>query len=146
MNPDDFLDLAIRLSNCHSEAERRTAVSRAYYGLFHLAHRLVSRCGISLPINEAHSKLCHCLTSGSANVDAQAAGSKLNTLRESRRQADYDLDAAECNNPRWVQFPIGLAKQIADALSACSQEPGFGQMRTEIREYARAVRLSVREP
>jgi hypothetical protein len=146
MNPDEFLDLAIKLSNGPSEAERRTAVSRAYYGIFHLAHKLVTMCGVRLAVNEAHAKLCHCLKSGCKNSDAQSAGSKLDTLRESRRRSDYELGDGNCKNARWVQLQIGLARQAADALALCSRDPVFAEISAEIREYAKSVRLQVREP
>jgi uncharacterized protein (UPF0332 family) len=41
MNPDEFLTLAEQLAGQPSEAARRSAVSRAYYGAFHLARGLV---------------------------------------------------------------------------------------------------------
>ena len=37
MNGADFLHLALRLSGGSTEAEWRSAVSRTYYGVFHLA-------------------------------------------------------------------------------------------------------------
>lgn len=46
MDPADFISLAIRLSNNPREADLRTAVSRAYYGAFHLARRLLRDCGV----------------------------------------------------------------------------------------------------
>lgn len=55
MGGRDFLDLAVRLSEGRSEAELRTAVSRAYYAAFHVAKELLEDAGIALPNTaEAH--------------------------------------------------------------------------------------------
>ena len=49
MEGTDFLQLAIRLSAGVTEAEWRSAVSRAYYGAFHVARQFVESCGVTLP-------------------------------------------------------------------------------------------------
>lgn len=47
MDPAEFISLALRLSTSHREADLRTAVSRAYYGAFHLVRELLEDCGVS---------------------------------------------------------------------------------------------------
>lgn len=49
MDGTDFLQLAIRLSGGATEAEWGCAVSRAYYGAFHVARQFVETCGATLP-------------------------------------------------------------------------------------------------
>jgi hypothetical protein len=62
MGGTDFLHLAVRLSGGATEAQWRSAVSRAYYGAFHLARDFVESCGVTLPKTaEAHDKLQWCL-------------------------------------------------------------------------------------
>jgi hypothetical protein len=62
MSPDDFLALAARLSASSGEAERRSAVSRAYYGVFHIARQVIEACGVTCPESaEAHDKISKCL-------------------------------------------------------------------------------------
>jgi uncharacterized protein (UPF0332 family) len=62
MNGSDFLHLAIQLGQSNDEARLRTAVSRAYYGVFHLAKDLLAEFGVQFPATEKqHSKLPHCL-------------------------------------------------------------------------------------
>jgi uncharacterized protein (UPF0332 family) len=51
MNPDDFISLAGKLAaNANAdEATYRTAVSRAYYGAFHLAATFLAELGFAAP-------------------------------------------------------------------------------------------------
>lgn len=51
MNPDDFVSLAGKLAaNANAdEATYRTAVSRAYYGAFHLAAAFLAELGFVAP-------------------------------------------------------------------------------------------------
>jgi uncharacterized protein (UPF0332 family) len=55
--------LANRLSLEADEASLRTAVSRAYYGVFHIARRLVMGFGVDLPRHNEHkhSRIQQCL-------------------------------------------------------------------------------------
>lgn len=62
MEPAEFISLAVRLSNSPREADLRTAVSRAYYGSFHLTRDLLQDCGVQfsgkdLYMAEIHRKL-----------------------------------------------------------------------------------------
>jgi uncharacterized protein (UPF0332 family) len=47
MNWRDFLSLATRLATGATEADWRTAVSRAYYAAFHVARRLFADLNFS---------------------------------------------------------------------------------------------------
>jgi uncharacterized protein (UPF0332 family) len=49
MNGRDFLPLATQLAGGTTEAEWRSAVSRAYYAAFHVARRLLSELGFTVP-------------------------------------------------------------------------------------------------
>lgn len=148
MDPLDFIALAIRLSNGQNEAELRSAVSRAYYGAFHLARQYLQDCGVRFPRKETHGaeihqKVRYCL-SHSADVDAMFAGDKLESLRGQRNKADYDLDSVEFRIAGNAVLRIRAAQEIADALRRCRAEPAFSQSRDKIRAYARDVlRLAV---
>lgn len=90
MDPTDFISLALRLSNSHREADLRTAVSRAYYGDFHLATQLLEDCGVSLSGKdiykvEVHQKVRFCL-SESGSEEAALIGKKLGSLRDRREK------------------------------------------------------------
>src|SRR5688500_5045380 len=91
MDAADFMTLALKLSQSSGEAQRRTAVSRAYYSAFHLARKLVDSCGVRFPSSGAtHDKLPFCLTA-SQDKTLVAASRRLNALRMARNIADYDL-------------------------------------------------------
>lgn len=92
MNGEQFLTLAAELASGATESHYRRAVSRAYYGAFHIARRLLEDVGVHLPKGEqVHAKATYCLQDcGEAN--AGEAADDLETLRNERNRADYDLD------------------------------------------------------
>ena len=99
MDPLDFISLAIRLSTSQNEADLRTAVSRAYYGAFHVARRFLSDCGVRWPTREMqsaeiHTKVRYCLRE-SANADAIIVSRSLLSLRDLRNKGDYDLESTK---------------------------------------------------
>lgn len=49
MDPRDFQKLAVELARLKSEAEMRTAVSRAYYAALNHAAQLTEGIGVSIP-------------------------------------------------------------------------------------------------
>jgi uncharacterized protein (UPF0332 family) len=94
MNPRAFLEVADTLIAGLSEAEWRSAVSRAYYGLFHIARRLLLRCGFAVPrADQAHTYLWRRLANA-GHLDVVDAGNDANHLRSLRNSADYDIDRA----------------------------------------------------
>ena len=91
MKPVDFLDLAEHLLSHGTEAALRTAVSRAYYGAFHRAVLLIREMGVALPIGpESHQKVRFCLMEA-GDASSLYAGDMLQSLRQDRNVADYDL-------------------------------------------------------
>ena len=137
MNPSDFLSLAHKMSAADSsEASQRSAVSRAYYGAFHEAKSLIeSSCGFKFSSSgETHSKLPFCMDQ-SGDADIIAAGNKLNTLRNIRNDADYELADTKFSKKAFVSMQIAVAQQIAnDMLAAKSRASIF---RPKVRKYAR---------
>src|SRR4051812_44101916 len=58
MNPRDFLATARRLAASAAEADRRSAVSRAYYAVFHVAAALLRALRFGVPqADRAHGYL-----------------------------------------------------------------------------------------
>src|SRR5438876_3717736 len=86
----EYLSLAFTLANGGTEAEWRSATSRAYYAAFHVARELLSDLGFIVPRGDrAHAYLWLGLgNSGEAPVIT--AGKNLNDLRGERNRADYD--------------------------------------------------------
>lgn len=134
MSPDDFLVLATRLSAGAGEAELRSAVSRAYYGLFHSARQLLDECDVICPESaEAHDKIAKCLQN-SEIPNVAAAGSKLHSFRTTRNHADYRLSDARFQNVKFIAVQMAIVREIADALRV---EPAA--IRGPVRAYARDV-------
>ena len=145
MDPADFISLALRLSNGAQESELRTAISRAYYGAFHAARKLVEECGVRFPRKELlgadiHRKVRFCLARA-GEEDIAFIVNRLDSLREQRNEADYDLasdkfSTAHSNN---VKTNVRNAMQVVDALQRCRTEPAFHALREKVRTYARDI-------
>src|SRR5712671_665398 len=92
MDGSEFLEVAWDLVTGEREADWRSAVSRAYYAVFHVARRLLFQCGFSVPhADQAHAYVWRRL-SNSGHPDVDNAGQNLSYLRGVRNEADYDLD------------------------------------------------------
>jgi hypothetical protein len=143
MKPDEFLVLATRLSAHSGEADKRSAVSRAYYALFHTARLLIEACDVACPESaEAHDKISKCLRN-SQDQSLMAAGDKLSTYRTTRNQADYRLGDPRFTDARFIAFQLAVAREVFDVLQVAANQASAG--RTAIREYARDVlKLRVR--
>jgi uncharacterized protein (UPF0332 family) len=137
MNWRDFLPLATRLAAETTEADWRTAVSRAYYGAFHVARRLFADLKFSVPrADRAHQYLVFRLcNSGEAAVEQ--AGRDLDTLRRLRNRADYD-EAPALPQPQ-AAAAVRIAEGIIQGLDAARQEPARTQMRDAMIAYERDV-------
>src|SRR5206468_7212368 len=90
MNWRDLLLLAARLAAGTTEADWRTAISRAYYAAFHVARRLLADLNFTVPrADRAHQYLAFRLSNCGESAVEQA-GRDLETLRRLRNRADYD--------------------------------------------------------
>src|SRR5258708_27719454 len=91
MDGERFIDSARRLANGADESDWRSAISRAYYAVFHFGRELCLAHGLDLgPSGHAHSNLYVGLNNcGHAAVHGIAG--KLDILRTDRARADYDM-------------------------------------------------------
>lgn len=150
MKPAAFVDLAIKLSNSRQEAELRTSVSRAYYGAFHSARELMEECGIDFPTRDLlgadiHRKVRFCLANAD-HADAALVANRLNSLRQQRNSADYDLRTDRFTHSKNVRTVLPMAMEVIDALDRCRNAQTFDVVREKVRDYARNVlRLPVKE-
>jgi uncharacterized protein (UPF0332 family) len=137
MNWRDFLVLATRLAAAATEADWRTAVSRAYYAAFHVARRLLAEMNFTVPrADRAHQYLVFRL-SNSGESAVEQAGRDLETLRRLRNRADYD------ETPALTQPQAAAAAQLAEGiiqvLDAVRQEPARTRIRDAMIVYERDV-------
>ncbi len=137
MNWRDFLLLATRLATGTTEADWRTAVSRAYYAAFHVARRLFADLNFTVPrADRAHQYLVFRL-SNSGESAVEQVGRDLETLRRLRNRADYDEVPALTQAQ--AAAAVQLAEGIIQVLDAARQEPARTRMRDAMIVYERDV-------
>jgi len=137
MDGRDFPNLAAKWVAGPTEAEWRSAVSRAYYAAFHVARKLLLQCGFAVPRSErAHGYLWLRL-SNSGDSDTQLAGARLGSLQGERNRADYDLDHPLPQLD--AAFQVQRAREIVRALDAAGQEPNKTQSIAAMKIYERDV-------
>jgi uncharacterized protein (UPF0332 family) len=87
----EFLNTARHLAGRGNEADSRSAVSRAYYAVFHVVRDLLSALRFQTPrADRAHKYLYYRLNNcGEPSVENAAV--LLDNLRSLRNHADYDL-------------------------------------------------------
>jgi uncharacterized protein (UPF0332 family) len=137
MNWRDFLILAARLATETTEADWRSAVSRAYYAAFHVARRLLADLNFAVPrADRAHQYLVFRLSNcGEAGVET--AGRNLETLRRLRNRADYD--EAPALTGAQALAAVRLAEGIVQVLDNARLEPTRTQIRDAIIVYERDI-------
>jgi uncharacterized protein (UPF0332 family) len=137
MTGADFLALATRLVTASTEADWRTATSRAYYAVFHTARDLFESLGFRVPrADQAHHylylRLYNC-----ANATLRITADDLHNLRRRRNEADYDLHFLHSRQE--AAKLIVLASGVMQSLAAASSEPTRTQITATMKDYERNV-------
>jgi uncharacterized protein (UPF0332 family) len=115
-----------------AEARFRSAVSRAYYGAYHLGRAFVESLGGVIPKNATgHFELSRILWD-SGQDHAQDAASRLDDLRRERNRADYDLDSTAFRNQVNAIKSVELADEVRLAIERCQHEPALTEIRAAI--------------
>lgn len=113
-----FLTLAQKLRACDGDAELRSAVSRAYYAVFHAALHLLHSEGIHLDRHDKHTALwCHFNPRDQRPGiprERRKIGNDGARLRELRNQADYDGSPLNAND---LRLAISRAEALLNALT-----------------------------
>jgi uncharacterized protein (UPF0332 family) len=91
MDPREFLRVAAEWATGDSEADWRSAVSRAYYAVHHVGRDLLVSAGFAIPDGPAAHGAVWLRLANAGQVDVVAAGNTLKLLRNVRNQADYNL-------------------------------------------------------
>ena len=141
MDGSIFIALSGRLvaSKSASEASDRTAVSRAYYGSFHVARAFLSELGFA-PLRNAnvHAFVCKCLYE-SGHPDARIAARELGDLQSARNRADYQLDDTEAGSRGYAILNVERAHRVVSALNGCQEENSRDTIRHGITEYVQKI-------
>jgi uncharacterized protein (UPF0332 family) len=137
----DFIDVAGRIAArpASGEAEHRTAVSRAYYGAFHLAKAFVESLGIEV-LRNGHD--LHRWLSVNESPQAKLAGQKLSDLQSDRIRADYEISkdlARHGADPlKHVRLCVERAREVQSLLNECACDPLKHEVRTSLEQFLRS--------
>lgn len=136
MNGRDFLVTARHLATRGNEADDRSAISRAYYAVFHAARDLLAALRFQTPrADRAHNYLYVRLNNcGTQRVEDAAF--LLDGLRGLRNHADYDLRRPLPTNA--VADGIADAELVLQTLDALSPAERT-QMTDAMKSYERAI-------
>jgi uncharacterized protein (UPF0332 family) len=133
-----FIRVAEKLAPSRDEAERRTAISRAYYAAFHAARDFFEDLDFRVPrADAAHAYLSRRLPAASSAPQLVAAGNDLSTLRSYRNEADYDVHRTV--NSATSQLAVNLAHQILTQLAATRTPAEQSVLIAEIEAYETSV-------
>lgn len=139
MDGQAFLDFARELASSGDEERRRTSVSRAYYGAYHVAIGFVRSCGVTVPKRDVHIKLQWCLQQAgerTSQIEIAKAGGKLGDLRTERNKADYDLDDTSIAKVSNVLKAVRKAEQVIAAIAEYSAGEASDSIRLQVRNFA----------
>lgn len=103
MEPYDFLHLADTLKSRPDEASRRTAVSRAYYAVYHYIRAYLSNHNIPDRCVKHHDPLIRCLRNSGVR-EVEILGDTVGDLKEERMDADYTLNLTTFNAKKCKEF------------------------------------------
>jgi len=142
MDPAAFIALAGKLAAAPAsdEASYRTAVSRAYYGAFHIARLFLVELGFK-PVGNTnvHAFVRHYLA-GSNQPDACTAASQLADLQSARNRADYDLDDRNAGTRGNAMVVVERAHRVISALDRCRRDGALDVIRQAIADYEANIR------
>jgi len=142
MDGREFLAVAGKLAaSPHAdEATYRTAVSRAYYGAFHVAREFLVELGFA-PIGNAnvHAFVRHYLH-GSGHPEGCLAATQLSRLQTARNSADYDLTDTAIGARAFAMVCVEQSHRIVAALENCRTAEARETIREGIIAYEQKVR------
>lgn len=124
MDPRHFQYLAERLSEHGAyPAEFRSAISRAYYAVFHFGFNNLKKMGFPIVQNrEAHEEVYQHLNN-SRDGELVRAASMMNDLRTKRNHADYELDRADVEAQKNAKMIVQQAAKVIETIERrCNSE------------------------
>lgn len=119
MNWDEYISFGGDVADDPSEAARRSAISRAYYGAFNLARRWIEEHVEPIENRAAHKQVWRAFkapeqAAGSNRLKWKLVGDLGDTLRLLRNQADYADDLPDLD--RRAPEAVAQARQILTLL------------------------------
>ncbi|MEX2139409.1 MAG: HEPN domain-containing protein [Pirellulales bacterium] len=107
----------------NAEARYRSAISRAYYGAYHLVVALLSECSLRVPENHNGHEVAYQSLFTTGIPEAVTAARLLNDLRGERIKADYKLSRKGLDSPANAREKVEMAYNVSSSLENCLVEP-----------------------
>ena len=141
MDGRDFLKVAKSLIAGSSEAEYRSAVSRAYYGAYNFARQLLDDWSFEVSVGSSGHGEVRNMFSNCGVQDIEVAANKLNDLHGRRIDADYlrKDDIGKQNN---AKLYVGIAVDIVKTLEKCLVDPHKTTAINGIRTYRLKIKAT----
>lgn len=117
MHAREFVELSEKLA-LQGKAGARSAVSRAYYGVFHLAIGALEEIATAPPANGKSHNLVPKYLKSANHPDGNAAGNLLADLHSNRLRADYRLDYTEVESVVFAKLNVEIAHAIVAKLDS----------------------------
>ena len=140
MQPEEFQDLAEKLVGASDPASLRSAMSRSYYAVYHVAREFFEQIGF--PLSEGprgHGEATNNLALPSLPKEVRAAGCKLQTLHGVRIDADYRLIKPKVNveDQATATTHVELAKRTIREMKEFWRDPIRNQIIAAVQTYQR---------
>lgn len=145
MDAADFLDFARQLAadGGLTAAGHRTATSRAYYGAFHAARTALERIGVRSPRGDNEHQFVQRALLNCQVPDAIEAGRLLENLHQTRKEADYELQAKHPEQRTTTELSLLRADKIVAKLTACNSGITLQQFAAGVSQYLRVVKKTL---
>jgi len=135
MEGKEFFTLAQKLTQMRNEPALRSAVSRAYYAVFHCCMKLLTELGFKFSKDaSAHAKVAAYLNNADI-IAINDVADALSYLRKRRNFADYDLTSKEFQDHLSCQGDLIRAHAAISQIEKYSHEPFRTQLRNGLHEY-----------
>jgi len=145
MDPSEFVTFSAQIA-ARGSVGARSAVSRAYYGVFHLAISLLDEFGCAPPRNGKSHSLVPQFLQCSPHPEAQLAGALLGDLHSDRIKADYRLNNPQVETLQFAKGNVETAVQVQSSLDALREACGDATVRAQliagIKELSERLKLS----
>ena len=124
-----------------SPASLRSAISRAYYGAFHLSRNMLAEMGFRCHVRENEHLFVHRHFANCRQAQALEVGGLLANLHENRKKADYDLDDARAETQGLAILCVERADRLRDRLKACREHQILAVVVSEMTAYRKAANI-----
>ncbi len=120
MDPRTYLTLASELAACAPVEYKRSAINRAYYAAYGVAHQALDLLECEIPQTATGHQLVRDILTGSSDPSLKTAGGLLNQLYACRIKADYRYSHPHPEEPRTcidcVRFAANIIARIDTAM------------------------------